>query len=206
MKRYICIFLFLLIVLGVKAQSNNFSANQLFKAMECRMMKATAYVVQKNGQLQSTTNPPVVRFTLFYGGKSSGYSSEDWICLLGDDSNEWNRNGYQAFMDMPTSVRKQSKAEGDAVKHAIYNYFYADGFTLCLLSADSSVHKSQSQVVVMNLKSDENCFYLLASCDFYDISTGQERLVLKGYQPSLEDYSAGNLFRVFMDRMYEYYR
>lgn len=70
MKRYICIFLFLLTVLGVKAQSNNFSANQLFKAMECRMMKATAYVVQKNGQLQSTTNPPVVRFTLFMEEKA----------------------------------------------------------------------------------------------------------------------------------------
>ena len=99
MKRCITIFLFLLAVVGLRAQINNFPASQLLKAMDCRMMKITAYVVAKDGQ--ALQNPPEVSFTLLYGAQSSGYASDDYIYLMGDDTDEWNRNGYMGFMDMP---------------------------------------------------------------------------------------------------------
>lgn len=204
MKRCITIFLFLLAVVGLRAQINNFPASQLLKAMNCRMMKVTAYVVAKDGQ--ALQNPPEVSFTLLYGAQSSGYASDDYIYLMGDDSNEWNSNGCMGFMDMPTGVSKTTElkdVDGDFVLYAFYGHTYKMAVT-CEKTGDAR-RKSGNSIIILTGDNDKGIGYVINRCDFYDISSGQERLVLEGYQPSKDDYSAGNLFRVFMDRMYEYY-
>ena len=47
-------------------------------------------------------------------------------------------------------------------------------------------------------------YVIVEKCDFYDISSGQERLVLAGYCPMMDDYKAANLMRVYFEHMYEY--
>ena len=205
MKRYICIFLFLLTVLGVKAQVGNYPYEQVVKAMNCRMMKVTAVLRMKDGQ--ELDSSPVVRFTICYGGETSRYASDDYIYMLGDESGAWERYGCRGFMDMPTKVIQTIEPVDGMMK--AQNNFYGEDWAFSMLSSDyqSNMDKSYPVVMVMKRGGEETYdAYKVLSCDFYDISTGQERLVLKGYQPSKDDYSAGNLFRVFMDRMYEYYR
>lgn len=204
MKRCITIFLLLLAVAGLWAQTNNFSASQLFKAMECRMMKVTAVVSVKNDQ--KVENPPKVSFTLFYGAQSSGYASEDYIVMLGDDTDEWNRNGYLGFMDMPEKV--QITTEPIQGRSCILYIFMSNGFNLGMggYVVNGDIKKSNNMIVVSRQKDGYIVGFDVFKCDFYDISTGKERLVLANYYPSAEDYSAGNLFRVFADKMYKYYR
>ena len=108
---------------------------------------------------------------------------------------------------MPTKVIQTIEPVDGMMK--AQNNFYGEDWAFSMLSSDyqSNMDKSYPVVMVMKRGGEETYdAYKVLSCDFYDISTGQERLVLKGYQPSKDDYSAGNLFRVFMDRMYEYYR
>ena len=205
MKRCITIFLFLLAVAGLRAQLNNFPASQLLKAMDCRMMKVEAVVSIVNGQILQ--NPPKVSFTLFYGAQSSGYASEDYIVLLGDDTDEWNRNGYLGFMDIPEEVRKIIEPVQGTM--CIKYYFIGNGFNFGMATFDGSSEegeKSDNIVMTSRHKDNYNVCFDVIKCDFYDISTGKERLVLANYYPSAEDYSAGNLFRVFADNMYKYYR
>ena len=208
MKRCITIFLLLLAVAGLWAQTNNFPASQLFKAMECRMMKVTAVVSVKNDQ--KVENPPKVSFTLFYGAQSSGYASEDYIVLLGDDTDEWNRNGYLGFMDMPDKIYRDDTPLRGGRKNIIIA-FYAENssnVTMWTAEAKKDAHpdiKSETYISVGHIYNDKKTTFAIYSCDFYDISSGRERLVLSNFYPSAEDYSAGNLFRVFMDNMYEYY-
>lgn len=209
MKRCITIFLLLLAVAGLQAQINDFPANQLFKAMECRMMKITAYVVAKDGQ--ALQNPPEVNFTLFYGAQSSGYASEDYIVLLGDDTDEWNRNGYTSFMDMPDKTYRDDTPLKSGRKNIMIAFYAKNSSNLTMWTAEEAADahpdlKSETRISVGHIHNGKETTFAIYSCDFYDISTGQERLVLSNFYPSAADYSAGNLFRVFMDNMYEYYR
>ena len=206
MKRCITIFLFLLAVVGLRAQSNNFPASQLLKAMDCRMMKITAYVVAKDGQ--ALQNPPEVSFTLLYGAQSSGYASDDYIYLMGDDTDEWNRNGYMGFMDMPDKAYRDDTPLRGGRKNIIIAFYAKNSSNLTMWTAETDVHpdiKSETRISVGHIHNGKETTFAIYSCDFYDISTGQERLVLSNFYPSAEDYSAGNLFRVFMDNMYKYY-
>ena len=207
MKRCITIFLFLLAVVGLRAQVSSFPYEKVTKAMNCRMMKVKAQVViQRANQQVSEVAPINVHFTLCYGAQSSGYASDDYIYLLGDDSNEWNSNGCMGFMDMPTGVSKTTElkdVDGDFVLYAFYGHTYKMAVT-CEKTGDARL-KSGNSIIILTGDNDKGIGYVIDRCDFYDISSGQERLVLEGYQPSKDDYSAGNLFRVFMDRMYEYY-
>lgn len=200
MKRYVCLFLFLLTVLGLRAQ--------VAEAMECWMMKATAQLITKDNEILEDADPPMmVHFTLCYGAKSSGYTSDDYIYLLGDDSDAWERYGCMSFMDMPADVKKVADTIGD--RTVITNIFYGNGFHIGLFVLEppkGAAAKSDCQMIISN-GGDKSVAYRVFECDFYDISGGQERLVLEKYHPFLEDYnSTDNLFRVFMDRMYEYYR
>ena len=206
MKRCITIFLFLLAVAGLRAQINNFPASQLLKAMDCRMMKITAYVVAKDGQ--ALQNPPEVSFTLLYGAQSSGYASDDYIYLMGDDTDEWNRNGYMGFMDMPDKAYRDDTPLRGGRKNIIIAFYAKNSSNLTMWTAETDVHpdiKSETRISVGHIHNGKETTFAIYSCDFYDISTGQERLVLSNFYPSAEDYSAGNLFRVFMDNMYKYY-
>lgn len=206
MKRCITIFLLLLAVAGLRAQKNNFPADQLFKAMDCRMMKVEAEVSVMNGQ--KVENPPKVSFRLFYGAQSSGYASEDYIVMLGDDIDEWNRNGYLGFMDMPNTIFRDDTPLKSGRKNIIIAFYAKNSSNLTMWTAETDVHpdiKSETRISVGHLHNGKKTTFAIYSCDFYDISSGQERLVLANYYPFVEDYSAGNLFRVFMDRMYEYY-
>ena len=205
MKRCITIFLFLLAVVGLRAQLNNSPASQLLKAMDCRMMKITAYVVAKDGQ--ALQNLPEVSFTLLYGAQSSGYASDDYIYLMGDDTDEWNRNGYMGFMDMPDTIFRDDTPLKSGRKNIIIAFYAKNSSNLTMWTAetDDPDIKSETCISVGHIHNGKKTTFVIYSCDFYDISTGQERLVLSNFYPSAEDYSAGNLFRVFMDRMYEYY-
>lgn len=198
MKRCITIFLFLLAVAGLRAQTPDIS--------NCRMMKAEATLTQVNGKTIDADPSVKICITLCYGAKSSGYVSDDYIYLLGDDSDVWNRYGCMSFMDMPASTEKN--IDGDTYQ-SVYNFFYGDKLMLCtnVTEIDNILVKSVNNIVISPLSNPGNiCNYNITSCDFYDISTGQERLVLKGHIPSLyEINTSDNLFRVFMDRMYEYY-
>ena len=205
MKRYVCIFLFLLAVLGMKAQSNDFPASQLLKAVKCRMMKVKAMVLAVNGKM--CDDLPQVGFTLLYGAQGSGYSSEDYIVLLGDDLNEWKRNGFMGFMDMPDKIYRDDVPLKGGKKN-VMTVFFAKNFRLAMYTMETRHPKvkSEAHISVCQIHNGKETDFVVTSCDFYDISSGKERLVLADYYPSKEDYSAGNLFRVFMDKMYEYYR
>ena len=201
MKRYVCLFLFLFTVLGLRAQ--------VAEAMECRMMKATAQLITKDNEILEDADPPMmVHFTLCYGAKSSGYTSDDYIYLMGDDTDEWNRNGYMGFMDMPDKAYRDDTPLRGGRKNIIIAFYAKNSSNLTMWTAETDVHpdiKSETRISVGHIHNGKETTFAIYSCDFYDISSGRERLVLSNFYPSAEDYSAGNLFRVFMDNMYKYY-
>ena len=201
MKRSITIFLFLLAVAtGLQAQTTNIA--------NCRLMKVWAILMNQGDKDFSQADPPLmINFALCYGGKSSGYVSSDYIYLVGDDSDTWKRYGCMSFMDMPKKVRRSNEALGNNT-HMTQCIFWGDGISLGLsMSQPGNGAKHGSANYVLVSKGGKNYVnYMVVTCDFYDISTGQERLVLEQHVPGNYNYnSAGNLFRTFMNNMYDYY-
>lgn len=200
MKRCITIFLFLLAVAGLRAQTPDIS--------NCRMVKVMALLNEvDNKKYDDVDNPVILNFTLCYGAKSSGYASDDYIYLLGDNSATWNRYGCRGFMDMPTRVKSESSLLDDGTRMIQY-LFWGDKFCLDFVMAEPAnkdiIQGSDNGVVISN-GVDKIVSYQIGSCDFYDISTGQERLVLKEYYPLDYNYNE-SLFYTFINNMYEYYR
>lgn len=184
---------------------NDYSLEQLTAAMNCRLvkMRASMDVILSDGTV--VDNNEVVNLTLVYGGKESGYSSDDYICLLyeGVDGNDCNE--CKGFMDYPRSVT----CSGDDDKVDYYNLVIGNGLKMAVSHLDKhhiegSGFDSLHLIQVVDA-SGKAASYTIISCDFYDISSGTERLVLKDYIPSFDHYKDRNLLRVFADRMRKFY-
>ena len=203
MKRSITIFLLLLAVAtGLQAQTPDIS--------NCRLMKVEAQLITKdNKYVANPENPIIINFTLCYGAKSSGYASDDYIYLLGDDSDEWNSHGCIGFMDMPEAVDRDTEPGSLKEDGMNLNIFFANGWRLGMFSStwkDSGL-ESDNQIMIIKDNTSTNVAYRILKCDFYDISTGKERLVFDFHVPCTKTYNgADNLFYVFANNMYEYYR
>ena len=108
---------------------------------------------------------------------------------------------------MPTRVKSESSLLDDGTRMIQY-LFWGDKFCLSFMMAEPAnkdiIQGSDNGVVISN-GVDKIVSYQIGSCDFYDISTGQERLVLKEYYPLDYNYNE-SLFYMFINNMYEYYR
>lgn len=200
-KGCIVILLLLSAALGLQAQTPDIS--------DCRLIKVYAVLVSQDGKDLSEADPPItVNFTLCYGGQSSGYAYHDYIYLLGDKSDNWNRYGCMGFMDMPKSAKIFNQLKGD--NYLTQCIFWGNDSNMGLATAEpgnGAEHGSGNYVLVSSGDNKNYINYMVISCDFYDISSGKERLVAEKHFPWLCDYdSADNLFRTFMTNMYEYYR
>ena len=200
MKRYVCLFLFLFTVLGLRAQTLDIS--------NCRLMKVEALLITKdNKYVANPENPIIIHFTLCYGAKSSGYASDDYIYLLGDNSDEWKSHGCLGFMDVPEAANRDTNPGSLKEDGMNLNIFFANGWRLAMFSStwkDSGL-KSDNQIVIVNDNTGRNVAYRILKCDFYDISTGKERRVCNCV-PCTKTYNGtDNLFYVFTNNMYEYY-
>lgn len=202
--RKIITHLLLLCTLCAYSQEN-YSLQQLTAAMKSRMIKASAQLTVTNGDF--TESEVTVEFTLGYGGTSSGYSSDDGVFLLPEDPELWNNKGYFTILDTPVQVTKRQETLPTGSKALSYIFFNSGssrwGFHTIENLHPESLQKSENQILIAY--GDRNCAFMILSCDFYDISNGTERLVLKGYKPWMDEYINRNLLRTFFDNMYKYY-
>lgn len=184
---------------------NDYSLEQLTAAMNCRLvkMRASMDVILSDGTV--VDNNEVVNLTLVYGGKESGYSSDDYIYLLyeGADGNDCNE--CKGFMDYPRGVI----CGGYDDRVGYYNLVIGNGLKMMVSHLDKSgdeyVGFDSTNVIQVVDGADMAASYIILRCDFYDISSGTERLVLKDYIPSFDHYKDRNLLRIFADRMRKYY-
>lgn len=199
MKKNILICLLLCLALPVFSQGKNYSYQQTMAAMKCRMIKALGGVIYINDKRVDTYD--FVEFTLVYGGKESGYSSEDFMFLMPDDPDKWNRKGYPTFMGTPYVTKKEDTSVR-GLKTMLY-LFKADSWNVGVTMSENVNPVSDN---IFNIRvGDKSVGMCIVKCDFYDISTGSERLVLKDYEPMSYHYVNGNLLRVFLDNMQKYY-
>lgn len=207
MKKLLLTCLSLLLVVYAYSQQS-YSLQQMTAAMKCRMIKVTdgKYAIFPLDGETKIRNCQFLSFNFIYGGQSSGYTSDDSILLLADDADEWNRNNYPAIASTPTSVRlsDELKAEDKA------NMYYLDFEDKMLVCGTSNLphgdNKSMCGIIIRLNNQNIQFLFEIKKCDFYDISNGQAKLVLKGYEPGKYDYRNGNLLRVFFNNMYKYYQ
>lgn len=184
---------------------NDYSLEQLTAAMNCRLVKMRAKMdlVLESGS--GVNYNQTVNLTLLYGGKESGYSSDDYICLLyeGVDGNECSE--CRGFMDYPSAVIC-STTEGMT---DYYNVFIGSSLKMGIMNIDrkhlGNKRFNSGHLIQVVEDSGRAASYTILKCDFYDISSGTERLVLKDYIPSFDHYKDRNLLRIFADRMRKYY-
>lgn len=146
-------------------------------------------------------------YILCYGAKRSGYASSDGIFLLVDEDYPQPKGvSLVSFMNVPVSV--QELADLGVPDGSSYGYKFLTsgneslGFGWIDMSA---IGENSGCVITVESESGKQTGLAVMQCDFYDISGGRERLVLKGYNPGEDHYKAGNLMRVFVESMYEYY-
>lgn len=209
MKKTISTIVLMSVAFFAQAQISQYPFEKIKEAMECRMVKATGRVVVKGDKESRNVlrNGPIVQFKIIYGAKSSGYSSDDGLYFIPEDSREWKKNGLVGFINTPI---KASNWEEEVNGYPLFGYRFftsgddAIGFGLGNTKGMYSV--LTECVIDVVASSGKYTTFQTLECDFYDISSGRERLVLSGYNPMKDNYKAGNLMRVFFDNMYEYYR
>ena len=209
MERLVCFLIMASAALGLRAQVADFPAAQVEEAGKCRLVKISGSITLNTRQSpeKGKRNGTAVTFSLYYGAKSSGYSPDDGIHLSGGDPDTWENEKLTDFDNTPTACEKVEKRVGGqpAIR---YQYFTSVFESLVFGLAEQKWGGSYLShcIALVISKYDEVESFLIEKCDFYDISSGQERLVLAGYCPLMDDYKDGNLMKVFFDRMYEYYR
>lgn len=207
MEKFLFILITLLFTIDVQAQEK-YSYNQLIAAMKCRMIKMEAVMdVQESDETFKDINTPV-RLTLVYGAQSSGYASDDYIYLMYETPDGTKCKDCKGFMDYPTTKLITKPLDG---AERYISVFYGKNQILDIVNMEPdpnsklNIMKSDHYIQVINKSSGSASSYHIHSCDFYDISSGKERLVLKGYSPWQYDYINNNLLRVFADNMRKYY-
>lgn len=211
MKKSICTVMLLATAVLAQAQASQFPFEKISKAMDCRMVKITGRLLGEQYfayNYEKFLNYPVVRFNVFYGAKSSGYSSEDWLCVLPDDS-QGDDNTIVAFMGQPAKTYSVEETTGSN-KFPLLRYFFStssnDIAAFGLVKVKWGDAFNSYCLIGVQAQTGNKSYVIVEKCDFYDISSGQERLVLAGYCPMMDDYKAANLMRVYFEHMYEYYR
>lgn len=206
MEKILFILITLLSTIHVQAQEK-YSYNQLTAAMKCRMIKMEAVMdVRESDETFKDINTPV-RLTLVYGAQSSGYASDDYVYLLYETPDGTECKDCKGFMDYPTTKLMNKPLDG---AERYISAFYGKNQALGIVHMEpdpkskSNIIKSDHYIQVINNSGDASSYYI-RNCDFYDISSGKERLVLKGYRPWQYDYISNNLLRVFADNMRKYY-
>lgn len=207
MEKFLFILITLLFTIDVQAQEK-YSYNQLTAAMKCRMIKMEAVMdVKESSETFNDTDTPV-RLTLVYGAQSSGYASDDYVYLMYETPDGTECKDCKGFMDYPTTKLTGKPIDGAEPYISVFygkNQVLSIGNIKPAPNSKSNITKSYHYIQVINKSSGNASSYYIRSCDFYDISSGKERLVLKGYRPWQYDYINNNLFRVFADNMRKYY-
>ena len=110
---------------------------------------------------------------------------------------------------MPQKAKRSNETLSNNT-HMTQCLFWAEDGTaiaLCTSPPENGAENRSANYVMISNGRQNFVNYMVVTCDFYDISSGQARLVLKDHIPGFQNYdSAGNLFRTFMNNMYEYYR
>lgn len=207
MEKFLFILITLLFTIDVQAQEE-YSYNQLIAAMKCRMIKMEAVMdVKESSETFNDTDTPV-RLTLVYGAQSSGYASDDYVYLMYETPDGTECKDCKGFMDYPTTKLTGKSIDGAEPYLSVFygkNQILSIGNIKPAPNSKSNITKSYHYIQVINKSSGSASSYYIRSCDFYDISSGKERLVLKGYRPWQYDYINNNLLRVFADNMRKYY-
>lgn len=207
MEKFLFILITLLFTIDVQAQEE-YSYNQFIAAMKCRMIKMEAVMdVKESSETFNDTDTPV-RLTLVYGAQSSGYASDDYVYLMYETPDGTECKDCKGFMDYPTTKLTGKPIDGAEPYISVFygkNQILSIGNIKPAPNSKSNITKSYHYIQVINKSSGSASSYYIRSCDFYDISSGKERLVLKGYRPWQYDYINNNLFRVFADNMRKYY-
>ena len=207
MEKFLFILITLLFTIDVQAQEK-YSYNQLTAAMKCRMIKMEAVMdVKESSETFNDTDTPV-RLTLVYGAQSSGYASDDYVYLMYETPDGTECKDCKGFMDYPTTKLTGKPIDGAEPYISVFygkNQVLSIGNIKPAPNSKSNITKSYHYIQVINKSSGSASSYYIRSCDFYDISSGKERLVLKGYRPWQYDYINNNLLRVFADNMRKYY-
>lgn len=207
MEKFLFILITLLFTIDVQAQEE-YSYNQLIAAMKCRMIKMEAVMdVKESSETFNDTDTPV-RLTLVYGAQSSGYASDDYVYLMYETPDGTECKDCKGFMDYPTTKLTGKPIDGAEPYISVFygkNQVLSIGNIKPAPNSKSNITKSYHYIQVINKSSGSASSYYIRSCDFYDISSGKERLVLKDYRPWQYDYINNNLLRVFADNMRKYY-
>ena len=205
MKKLLILHLSFLFVICAYSQQE-YSLQQLTAAMNCRMIKVTdgKAIIFKD---EVPEYGEFISFKLLYGGQSSGYSSDDNCILLSDNTEEWNKKHYLSISAIPTEfeIRKQT-----TTGKQMNSYIFGSNDCQWTCSIFDSFHpesgqKSENAIGIKYRDKNLIVSFSIHQCDFYDISSGQAKLVLKGYEPWRDDYTNRNLLRIFFDKMYKYY-